>query len=199
MAVFETHRVLRGEDAGSSEARSPVEQASDRRPIPYLLIVDPDARVVYADRRTGWREMVDELGPMQGQMLPDALGAFVRAHTRQPMAENASVRAVLDESDIVASLLPLAGEHPPLFALALTRLEHDRTLEAAANRYALTRREEQILHAVLSGAPSQEIANRFSIRLATVEWHTKRLLMKTASSNRTEMVSRVLGWIVDET
>jgi DNA-binding NarL/FixJ family response regulator len=61
----------------------------------------------------------------------------------------------------------------------------------------LTNRECDLLNGILSGEPSTMIAQKLSISLATVEWHTKRLLHKSYSQNRTQLAVRVLGWIAD--
>jgi DNA-binding CsgD family transcriptional regulator len=54
-----------------------------------------------------------------------------------------------------------------------------------------------MLDRILSGDASATIAETLWISLATVEWHTKRLLHKTDSLNRTQLAVRVLGWLPD--
>jgi DNA-binding CsgD family transcriptional regulator len=199
VTVNQTARVIRGEVAGvSNDEHSLLSRPSDQRSTPYILIVDCDARIKFADRRNHWREIVDQVGSVEGDVLPEALASFVRQHTKQQSAHESHTTINAGSGKLLASLVPLATDQPQLYALTLARSRQEPTLQAATDRYALTRREAQILRAVMSGAPSQQIAHRFSIRLATVEWHTKRLLMKTGSSNRTEMVSRVLGWLGDD-
>ncbi len=57
----------------------------------------------------------------------------------------------------------------------------------------LTDRQLQILGLVADGLTSAEIAQRLFVSEATVKWHVKQILNKTASANRAEAVARVLG------
>ncbi|MGZ4305629.1 MAG: LuxR C-terminal-related transcriptional regulator, partial [Solirubrobacteraceae bacterium] len=57
----------------------------------------------------------------------------------------------------------------------------------------LTSRQLEILRLVAAGLTSAQIAKRLFLAEATVKWHVKQILTKTASSNRAEAVARVLG------
>src|ERR1700730_17423483 len=81
------------------------------------------------------------------------------------------------------------------FACRLRLVNRNRILDRTKRRYGLTTREVQVLSCIIHGAPSAEIARTLCISSTTVEWHTKRLLVKTESQNRTEMTARVLGWL----
>ena len=63
----------------------------------------------------------------------------------------------------------------------------------AATHAPLTPRQLEILRFVAAGLTSRQIAERLFLTEATVKWHVKQILTKTASSNRTEAVARVLG------
>ena len=60
--------------------------------------------------------------------------------------------------------------------------------EVPANSFAgrLTRREEQVLRALVCGETNKAIAKRFGITEATAKVHMKRLFKKTNVSNRTQ-------------
>ena len=47
---------------------------------------------------------------------------------------------------------------------------------------------------MLEGLSSALIAERLHISQATAQGHLKRLLLKTESKNRAQMIARVLGW-----
>ena len=57
----------------------------------------------------------------------------------------------------------------------------------------LTPRQLEILRLVAKGLTSAQIAERLFLTEATIKWHVKQILTKTASSNRAEAVARVLG------
>ncbi len=100
------------------------------------------------------------------------------------------------EADVVVTVVSLRGPKE-VFAFSLWHVRRDEAISAARQRYSLTEREGELLEHILRGSSSAEIGRALSISLATVEWHTKRLLFKTDSQNRTQMASRVLGWIPD--
>jgi PAS domain S-box-containing protein len=57
----------------------------------------------------------------------------------------------------------------------------------------LTSRQLEVLRLVAEGLTSAQVAQRLFLSEATVKWHVKQILTKTASSNRAEAVARVLG------
>jgi DNA-binding CsgD family transcriptional regulator len=162
---------------------------------PFILIVDPDAHVVQADRRSAWRELVETIGPVHGERLPERLARIVLRHAHSGRSEETATVVVVGE-DLVVSVVSFAGTKE-LFACTIWQLRRDSVLDDARRRFALTNRECEMLDRILSGDASSTIAQTLSISLATVEWHTKRLLHKTDSLNRTQLAVRVLGWLPD--
>jgi DNA-binding CsgD family transcriptional regulator len=57
----------------------------------------------------------------------------------------------------------------------------------------LTARENEVLALVAEGLPSKTIAERLFLSPRTVEKHVERLLAKTGSTNRSQLVAYVLG------
>ena len=162
---------------------------------PYVLVVARDGAIVLADRRHGWRDMLLKIGPFVGEArLPEKLTRIIARHHANPPVEAAATVMIVDD-DVVVSVNALDGDE--LFACSLWRFRRARAVETARRRYLLTNRECELLDRILRGESSAEIARVFSISLATVEWHTKRLLLKTDSQNRTQMATRVLGWLPD--
>lgn len=79
-------------------------------------------------------------------------------------------------------------------AIELQQLALERSTEPNPERHApLTPRQLEILGLVAEGLTSGQIAERLYLAEATVKWHVKQILTKTASSNRAEAVARVLG------
>ena len=168
-------------------------QHLQRHGTPYILLVERDGKIRHADRRPGWRELVESVAPLREMRLPDYLARIIRRHAMSPPPAEAATVAVAYH-DIVVSVVSL-DSRDELFACSVWRIHRESVLEDARRRYALTNRECELLGRVLHGESSAEIAAELSIALATVEWHTKRLLVKTESQNRTQMACRVLGWI----
>ena len=67
------------------------------------------------------------------------------------------------------------------------------TLRDEALRYDLTPREYEVLRLALGGFSSGEIAHHLAIADTTAQVYLKRLLQKTNSRNRAQMVTTVLG------
>ena len=79
-------------------------------------------------------------------------------------------------------------------AAELQKLALSSSVEPTAEAHApLTPRQLEILRLVANGLTSAQIAERLFLTEATVKWHVKQILTKTASSNRAEAVARVLG------
>ena len=79
-------------------------------------------------------------------------------------------------------------------AIELHELASRTTAEPKPAPHApLTSRQLEVLRLVAEGLTSAQIAKRLFLSEATVKWHIKQILTKTASSNRAEAVARVLG------
>lgn len=76
-------------------------------------------------------------------------------------------------------------------ALALSRQLHQQRLQLAARdaRIALlTPKEQEVLHAVLNGLPSKDIANRLNLSVRTVENHRARIMEKLRVNTAMELM-----------
>lgn len=76
-------------------------------------------------------------------------------------------------------------------ALALSRQLHQQRLQLAARdaRIALlTPKEQEVLHAVLDGLPSKDIANRLNLSVRTVENHRARIMEKLRVNTAMELM-----------
>jgi DNA-binding CsgD family transcriptional regulator len=107
-----------------------------------------------------------------------------------------------DSSELV-SILPFAlvrlaplraHAGPAALLVTVEWLRSRASLEVTAAQYSISKRELQVLSAMLRGAAVAEIAAELSISESTVVFHLKRMLKKTLSKNRTELAARMLGW-----
>ncbi len=109
-------------------------------------------------------------------------------------ASQGYLRAFLDESEVIAALLPNVRQVAPRFV--------DSVLEAFARQGTpverladspvepLTERELEILRLIAAGRSNPEIAESLFLSLNTVKWHAKNLYGKLAVSNRVEAAAR---------
>ena len=179
----------------SPQARSFALSHVTHHGTPFILIVDPGGRIVQADRRPAWRELVQSIGPVSNERLPKRLAGIVSRHAQDKRSDGLATVVVLGEG-IVVSVVGFEGAEE-LFACTIWHLRRQSVLESARRRFLLTSRECEMLERILAGDASARIAKELWISLATVEWHTKRLLHKTDSLNRTQLAVRVLGWLPD--
>jgi DNA-binding CsgD family transcriptional regulator len=89
---------------------------------------------------------------------------------------------------------PLAGRQRDRYSVTVERLQTRKTIELAADRYALSRREREVLALLLEGHGTTQVAEILNIASSTANDHVKRMLLKTNSRNRAELVARALGW-----
>jgi PAS domain S-box-containing protein len=78
-------------------------------------------------------------------------------------------------------------------ASELQQLAVRTAIESRATSHApLTPRQLEILRLIAQGLTNAAIAERLVVSEGTIKWHVKQILARTASSNRTEAVARVL-------
>ena len=160
---------------------------------PFVLLVDAAGVIHGADRRSGWRDMIAPVRCGYADRVPDALVAVIDRHRLLRSGSGTPTIEVLG-GDVVVAILTLNGPSE-LFACSIARFRRGEAVAEAQRCFSLTDREAELLERILTGEQSADIARALTITLATVEWHTKRLLYKTFSQNRTHMVARVLGWV----
>jgi DNA-binding CsgD family transcriptional regulator len=175
----------------SSFALSYVEQHG----APFTAVVSGEGKLHASDHRAEFRKLLEGLGPTAPGCLPELLVRIIRRKAVVALRTNEPAMTLI-EPDIVFGIMPLESNGDgQSFACWLWRVNRNRILDRTKRRYGLTTRELQLLSCIIHGAPSAQIARTLCISSTTVEWHTKRLLVKTESQNRTEMTARVLGWL----
>ncbi len=179
------------EPESSSFALSYVEQHG----APFTMVVSGEGKLHASDHRAEFRKLLETLGPTAPGCLPELLVRIIRRKSVVALRTHEPTMTLI-EPDIVVGIMALESScDGPCFACWLWRVNRNRILDRTKRRYGLTTRELQLLSRIIHGAPSAEIARTLCISSTTVEWHTKRLLVKTESQNRTEMTARVLGWL----
>jgi DNA-binding NarL/FixJ family response regulator len=87
--------------------------------------------------------------------------------------------------------------HDSIIALQVERILRRQSLPNAVKRFKLTPRESEVLTHILRGKSSTEIAEELFVAETTVADYAKRLLRKTFSKNRAEMLTKILDYELD--
>lgn len=146
-----------------------------RRIPPRFFIIDRELKVlsIGAD-------------PEIDLILPDALRVIARHG-----GELANALISMNE-DTWLRLVPLEGTWADAFVVFIERFTPRGSLDVAAQRFRLTKREVEVLRLVLEHRSNSEIAQRLCIAESTVGDHVKNLFRKTGTARRTGLFAKLL-------
>ena len=167
-----------------------------RRAAPIAFVIDQKGLLLSAnDEPEGPpSDLRSHLMPRNGEVPPVLRPVLSELLERQRSgAGESELTAVLPFAIVRLTPMRLRGAAPG-FLVSVEWLRSRASLEATAAQFAISKRELQVLSAMLRGAPVAEIAAELSISESTVVFHLKRMLKKTLSKNRTELAARMLGW-----
>lgn len=105
------------------------------------------------------------------------------------LRDEAKGRFLPDELGLLRKLQPFLEY--ALNTVYLPRRVQQR--KGAAERYALTEREVDVLELMVAGANNKEIARELGLSLATVKTHIQHIFQKVNVSSRTALSARILG------
>jgi|SRR5579884_88342 len=180
--------------AGSGNRDSHVPSSIRQRAKPHLLVIDASFNIIHYER-AALRLLEDLFGTAAPSRLPAAVESAVRdvlAHGFDD--ERAQHATVMPARSLVVHISRVHGGGGSFFALLLQRESRRAPLASAARRYALTKREREVLQLIMRGMHAADIAKQLSISQSTVTGYFKGLLRKTEARSRSEMVAKVLGW-----
>jgi len=186
---------LRLFDAGGDPKRHALE-----RTIPTLFVVDREMRV--ESSFTSATERTNQLGALlrvEHGRLPPILDKTVRTMTEGWFThpERRTVQIAMPLPFLIVRAVPMDGASGPRIGVLVEPYQPRNSLMWAAERFSISDRELEVLALLLKGESSAEIAARLSIAESTAHDHVKRLLAKTESRNRAEMIAKILGWRMD--
>lgn len=155
-----------------------------------LPVVFLTAKGMTADRILGYRSGVDAYLPKPFD--PDELVAIVAnlIERSRAVAPPAIVARKLDE---IMGLLSENGGVLPTTDAGPTRVAHGSTSPPPI-KVELTQREQEVLEKVAEGLMNKEIAKQLQTSVRNVEKYVTRLLNKTGTSSRTELVRYALTY-----
>ncbi|WP_028474710.1 response regulator [Nocardioides alkalitolerans] len=170
---------------GVGATRALAERAAAGHAVPKVIVLttfDLDEYAFAALRAGASAFLLKDAAP------PDLLGAIRSVHAGDAVVAPSTTRRLLDH---FAATLPGAGPAPDggTAPAAPSANVGDAVDPAARARLAdLTDRERETLVLVGRGLSNTEIAAEFVVAEATVKTHVSRLLAKTASRDRVQLV-----------
>jgi DNA-binding CsgD family transcriptional regulator len=161
-----------------------------------FYILDTDLQIVLTwsseDKR---RIALTGLHTRIAERLPILLEETVRALTSAWSSDSVNPPGVARPvSFLVVRTQPMSGPAGLFIGVHVDRFQPPNSLTGAASRFHISPRELQVLALLLDGNHLDQIAQQLYITSSTVQDHIKSMLDKTASSNRSELIARVLGW-----
>jgi DNA-binding CsgD family transcriptional regulator len=97
--------------------------------------------------------------------------------------------------DLMLKVVPMAAGGPEVsIGVFAEQCTATHGIERAAATFRISRREREVLHALLDGNSIAEIASVLNLAESTVNDHIARMIVKTNARNRIEMAAMLLGW-----
>jgi DNA-binding NarL/FixJ family response regulator len=155
-----------------------------RRAVPTFYVVDKALRVVLA---------CSSPTISQSESLPPAIEQIVRNLMGKVKHVADSVMA-MDGDTVVRIIKPYAPD-AELTCVIIEKLRTRDPVGEAVLRHGMTSRQADVLQLLMQGAPNTDIASRLHIAPATVEEHVRNIAAKTDAQNRSQVISRVLGFL----
>jgi DNA-binding CsgD family transcriptional regulator len=160
---------------------------------PGVLVLDRDLRAV--SWTAGAREWIDALplarlfaawGILPAVVYP--LAALVRSQNG-PRGAHALERTA-DGRWLRIEVAPLEGQPNAQIAVTLRAATSTETFDLLCRAYALSRRERDVVAALLAGLDTRAVSARLCISPHTVQDHLKSVFTKTGVHSRRELLAR---------
>jgi DNA-binding CsgD family transcriptional regulator len=183
-----------------SALRRTLGQASREIPAapssPGVVVLDPDLRAV--SWTAGAREWIDAF-PLAGLfaawgILPATVypvAALARSQTGSTGAH--ALERTADGRWVRIEAAQLEGQPNAQIAVTLRAATSTETFDLLCRAYALSRREREVLAALLGGLDTRAVSARLCISPHTVQDHLKSLFRKTGAHGRRELLARFSG------
>lgn len=129
--------------------------------------------------------------------LPPVIETAVRTMTASWTNDASTQRAdiAVPLPFIVVRVNPLRGTDGSLkIGVLVERYRSRNPLRHAADKFAMSSRELEVLALVLKGFGTPQIAAALDIAESTAHDHIKRMMLKTRARNRVELAAKTLGW-----
>ena len=161
-----------------------------------FYVLDSDLQIVLAWNAEDQRRIaLTGLHPQIAERLPAVLEETVRVLTAGWSNDSVNQPGLSHAVPfLVVRTQPMTGPAGLSIGVRIDRFREPHSLTGAAGRFHISPREVQVLALLLDGDHLDQIAEQLHITSSTVQDHIKSMLDKTESSNRSELIARVLGW-----
>jgi DNA-binding CsgD family transcriptional regulator len=141
-------------------------------------------------------DVLQSILELSGDGLPPVVESAVRAITASWTDDPATwtPETVVPLPFMVVRVAPLSGTAGPKIGVLVDRYRSRNPLRLAAEKFAMSSRELEVLSLVLKGLGTPQIASALDIAESTAHDHIKRMMLKTRSRNRVELAAKTLGW-----
>ena len=161
-----------------------------------MIVLDRDLRVVgWTGGARNWAEALPAASLFAAWgMLPAAVyPAAVLARSGSGANETHALQRAVDGRWVKIEAAPLDGEDGGRIAFVLRAAAPAETFELLCRAYALSRRERDVVAALLGGLDTRAISARLCISPHTVQDHLKSVFRKTGAHSRRELLARFSG------
>ena len=188
-----------GPTLGSALRRRLGEAGRDIPPPPRspgVVVLNNDLRAV--SWTAGAREWIDAL-PLAGLFAAwGILPAVVYPVAALARSQNDSTGAhalerATDGRWVRIEAAPLEGQADPQIAVTLRAATSTEMFDLLCRAYALSRREREVVSALLGGLDTRAVSARLCISPHTVQDHLKSIFRKTGAQSRRELLARFSG------
>jgi len=187
-----------GPTLGSALRRTVGQASRDMPPAPSspgVVVLDPDLRAV--SWTAGAREWIDAL-PLAGLFAAwGILPATIYPVAALARSQNGSAAHALDRTAdgrwLRIEAAQLEGQPNAQIAVTLRAATSTETFDLLCRAYALSRREREVLAALLGGLDTRAVSARLCISPHTVQDHLKSVFRKTGAHSRRELLARFSG------
>jgi DNA-binding CsgD family transcriptional regulator len=161
-------------------------------PAPGVIVLNPDLSV--ASRTAGARAWIDAL-PLAGLfaawgILPATIyPAATRARGSGAIAEARALERGMDGRWVMIEAAPLEGDGAAKIAITLRAAGPAETFDLLCRAYTLTRRERDIVRALVAGLDTRGLTDRLVISRHTVQDHLKSVFQKVGVRSRRELLA----------
>jgi DNA-binding CsgD family transcriptional regulator len=161
-----------------------------------VVVLDRDLRAV--SWTAGAREWIDAL-PLAGLwaawgILPAVVyPVAAMARSRNGPSEAHALERAADGRWVRIEAAQLEGQPDAQIAVTLRAATTTETFDLLCRAYALSRRERDVVAALLAGLDTRAISERLCISPHTVQDHLKSVFRKTGAHSRRELLARFSG------
>jgi DNA-binding CsgD family transcriptional regulator len=164
--------------------------------LPAFYILNKDFRVVsFYQAASHHEKRADCRFDPSSHALPELIDKTVRnlADRRQQEGRTDQMLVALPNASMIVRAVWLEGELENNVAVFVEQFKSRNYVRQATERYALSKREEEVLELLVRGARTSEIASSLFIAPTTVVYHLNSIMEKTHSHSRTEIVAKALA------